>query len=123
VSFRRFLIFCGNKSGQNGPFHTTFFVKSTFPHAGQREKKSFFHSEITFFHTGVTFFHAGITFFHAGITFLHARITFFQAGDNLSIEEKFRDKQNFDMLYINVLVLRWRGVFLTFLEFSTSSNK
>jgi hypothetical protein len=42
-----------------------FFVKSTFPHAGQREKKSFFHAGITFFHAGITFFHAGITFFHA----------------------------------------------------------
>jgi hypothetical protein len=29
-----------------------FFVKSTFPHAGQREKKSFFHAGITFFHAG-----------------------------------------------------------------------
>jgi hypothetical protein len=51
-----------------------FFVKSTFPHAGQREKKSFFHA-------GITFFHAGITFFYAGITFFHARITFFHAGE------------------------------------------
>jgi hypothetical protein len=49
-----------------------FFAKSTFLHAGQREKKSFFHAEITFFHAGITFFHAGITFFHAGITFFHA---------------------------------------------------
>jgi hypothetical protein len=38
-----------------------FFDKSTFPHAGQREKKAFFHAEITFFHAGITFFHAGIT--------------------------------------------------------------
>jgi hypothetical protein len=96
-----------------------FFVKSTFPHAGQREKKSF----LSFFHAGITFFHAGITFFHAGITFLHARLTFFRAGDNLSVEEKFQDRQNFDMLYINVLVPRWRGVFLTYLELSTSNNK
>jgi hypothetical protein len=35
-----------------------FFAKSTFFHAGQREKKSFFHAEITFFHAGITFFHA-----------------------------------------------------------------
>jgi hypothetical protein len=48
---------------------------------------------------------------------------FFHAGDNLSVEEKFRDKQDFDMLYINVLVPRWRGVFLTYLELSTSNNK
>jgi hypothetical protein len=40
-----------------------------------------------------------------------------------SVEEKFRDKQNFDMLHINVLVPRWRGVFLTYLELSTSNNK
>jgi hypothetical protein len=36
-----------------------FFAKSTFFHAGQREKKSFFPVEITFFHAGITFFHAG----------------------------------------------------------------
>jgi hypothetical protein len=35
-----------------------FFAKSTFFHAGQREKKSFFHAKITFFHAGITFFHA-----------------------------------------------------------------
>jgi hypothetical protein len=35
-----------------------FFAKSTFFHAGQREKKYFFHAEITFFHAGITFFHA-----------------------------------------------------------------
>jgi hypothetical protein len=35
-----------------------FFAKSTFFHAGQREKKSFFHAEITFFHAEITFFHA-----------------------------------------------------------------
>jgi hypothetical protein len=44
---------------------TIFFAKSTFFHASQREKKSFFHAGITFFHAGITFFHAGITFFHA----------------------------------------------------------
>jgi hypothetical protein len=59
-----------------------FFDKSTFPHAGQREKKSFFHAAITFFH-------AGITFFHAGITFLHARIAFFHAGDTFLAWKKF----------------------------------
>jgi hypothetical protein len=53
-----------------------FFDKSTFPHAGQREKKSFFHAAITFFHTGITFFHAGITFLHARITFFYAGYTF-----------------------------------------------
>jgi hypothetical protein len=40
-------------------FHKTiFFAKSTFFHAGKREKNSFFHAEITFFHFGITFFHA-----------------------------------------------------------------
>jgi hypothetical protein len=33
-----------------------------------------------------------------------------------SVEEKFRDKQNFDMFYINVLIPRWMGIFLTYLE-------
>jgi hypothetical protein len=42
---------------------TLFLAKSTFFHAGQREKKYFFYAEITFFHAGITFFHAGITFF------------------------------------------------------------
>jgi hypothetical protein len=37
---------------------TIFFAKSTFFHAGQCEKKSFFHAKITFFHAGITFFHA-----------------------------------------------------------------
>jgi hypothetical protein len=36
-----------------------FFAKSTFFHAVQREKKYFFHAEITFFHARATFFHAG----------------------------------------------------------------
>jgi hypothetical protein len=36
---------------------TILFAKSTFFHAGQREKKYFFHAEITFFHAGITFFH------------------------------------------------------------------
>jgi hypothetical protein len=40
-----------------------FFAKSTFFHAGQREKKSFFNAEITFFHAGITFFHARLLFF------------------------------------------------------------
>jgi hypothetical protein len=35
-----------------------FFAKSFFFHAGQREKKYFFHAKITFFHAGITFFHA-----------------------------------------------------------------
>jgi hypothetical protein len=35
-----------------GTIKSIFFVKSTFPHAGQREKKSFFHAGITFFHAG-----------------------------------------------------------------------
>jgi hypothetical protein len=54
----------------------TFFDKSTFPHARQREKKYFFHAEITFFHAGITFFHTGITFLHTGITFFHTGYTF-----------------------------------------------
>jgi hypothetical protein len=43
-----------------------FFAKSTFFHAGQREKKAFFHAEISFYHAGITFFLRSITFFHAG---------------------------------------------------------
>jgi hypothetical protein len=31
-----------------------FFAKSTFFHAGQREKKSFFHAGITFFHAAAS---------------------------------------------------------------------
>jgi hypothetical protein len=46
-------------------YSNIFFAKSTFFHAGQREKKYFSHAEITFFHAEITFFHAGITFFHA----------------------------------------------------------
>jgi hypothetical protein len=34
------------------------FAKSTFFHAGEREKKYFFHAVITFFHAGISFFHA-----------------------------------------------------------------
>jgi hypothetical protein len=54
-----------------------FLDKSTFPHAGQREKKSFFLAEITLFHAGITFLHARITFFHAGDIFLvtHSPLT------------------------------------------------
>jgi hypothetical protein len=35
-----------------------FLCQIDFFHAGQREKKYFFHAEITFFHAGITFFHA-----------------------------------------------------------------
>jgi hypothetical protein len=45
-------------SSNNGVCNNIFFAKSTFFHAGQREKKSFFLAEITFFHAGITFFHA-----------------------------------------------------------------
>jgi hypothetical protein len=54
-----------------------FFDESTFSHAGRREKKSFFHAEITFFHARASFFHARASFFHAQASFFHARITFF----------------------------------------------
>jgi hypothetical protein len=40
----------------------------------QREKKYFFHAEVTFFHAGITFFHAEITFFHAEPKTLDAKI-------------------------------------------------
>jgi hypothetical protein len=46
-----------------------FFDESTFSHAGRREKKSFFHAEITFFHARASFFHAQITFFYGAETF------------------------------------------------------
>jgi hypothetical protein len=75
---------------------TILFDKLTFPHAGQREKKSYFHAEITFFHAAITFFFTlellfftlELLFFHAGITFLRARITFFHAGDTFLVLQK-----------------------------------
>jgi hypothetical protein len=54
-----------------------FFVKSTFPHAGQRENKSFFHAGITFFHAGITFFSRWNYFLSCWNYFFHAGITFF----------------------------------------------
>jgi hypothetical protein len=77
-----------------------FFAKSTFYHAGQRKKKSFFHAKITFFHAGITFFHAAAssvkksdssvkkssssvkksTFFHAREKVIKSRICMFRGG-------------------------------------------
>jgi hypothetical protein len=38
-----------------------FFAKSTFFHAGKREKKYFVHAETTFFQAGITFFHSAMS--------------------------------------------------------------
>jgi hypothetical protein len=38
---------------------TKFSLPNRLFHDCQREKKTFFHTEITFFHAGITFFHAG----------------------------------------------------------------
>jgi hypothetical protein len=77
-----------------------FFSKSTFFHAGQREKKVFFHAEITFFHAVITFFHAAasgvkksdlsvkkssssvkkVPFFHAREKVMKSRIWMFCGG-------------------------------------------
>jgi hypothetical protein len=54
-----------------------FFDKSIFSHAGQREKKAFFHAGITFFHAGITFFHAGITFFALELLFFTLELLFY----------------------------------------------
>jgi hypothetical protein len=59
------------------PSNKLFLDESTFSHAGRRERKSFFHAEMTFFHTRATFFHARASFSHARASFFHARITFF----------------------------------------------
>jgi hypothetical protein len=70
-----------------------FFAKSTFFHDGQREKKYFFHAEITFFHAGITFLHAAAssvkksdssvkksTFFHAREKVVKSRIWMLGGG-------------------------------------------
>jgi hypothetical protein len=55
----------------------TFFDESTLSHAGRREKKYFFHAEITFVHARATFFHARAFFFTLGPLFFMLGLLFF----------------------------------------------
>jgi hypothetical protein len=63
-----------------------FFAKLTFFHAGQREKKSFFHAKITFFHAAASSVKKSdssvkkSTFFHVREKVIKSRICMFRGG-------------------------------------------
>jgi hypothetical protein len=83
-----------------------FFAKSTFFHAGQREKKSFFHAEITFFHA-------------AASSMKKSDSSVKKSSANVkksSRSGKIHEKPDLD-------VPRWMGAHLTYLELSAGKDK
>jgi hypothetical protein len=99
-----------------------FFAKSTFFHAGQREKKSFFHAKITFFQVGITFFHAAASSVKKND--LSVKKSDSSVKKSSSSEKKctfFHAREK--VIKSRICIPRWMGAHLTYLELSAGKDK